>query len=88
MKRFNGFGIFEEQRLASREQPIIFKLDCPFDIAGQTPQAKAQNLAILDQRIRIKIEMKSSETVKDAILRGDLGIPANGVNCELEATDV
>ena len=89
MKRFNGFGIFEEQRLASREQPIIFKLDFPFDINGQSRQVIAKQLAILDQRIRIERQLKSCVAVnEDAIVRSDLGIATVGVNGKFETTEV
>ena len=88
VKRFDGFCIFEKQRLASREQPIIFKLDFPFDIEDQSPQVIAKQLAILDQCIRIKLEMKGYETIgNDAIVRSDLGIPAAGKNSVFETTN-
>jgi hypothetical protein len=78
VKGVRGFGVFEKPRCVSVDQPIILKLDFPFDIVGQNPHRSARDeLAILDQAARVIREIKGIRGVGDEAIVGDeLSIPA------------
>ena len=89
VERVRGFGVFEKPSLPSVDQPILLKLDFPFDIVGQNPHRSARDeLAILDQAARVVREIKGIRGGGDEAIVGDeLRIPAAAKDCPPELTD-